>query len=144
MAGLRDLQISTRRSIAERFLSVRVSRSSGPGGQHVNTTNSRVDLRVDFVGAGVFSEAEVEKLREKLGSRLDGDGLLQVVSDTHRSQLRNTEDACARAEELIKVALRPVKKRRATKPTKGSQKRRLDEKSKRGAVKKDRRTKSWD
>jgi len=144
MAGLRDLEISSRRRIPAAFLSVRVSRSGGPGGQHVNTTNSRVDLRVDFVGAGVFREEELATLRQKLGARLDGDGLLQLIVDTHRSQTRNVEDAVARAEELFREALRPVKKRRATKPTKGSQKRRLDEKSKRASVKKDRGKKSWD
>ena len=129
MAELRELRISARVVIPVALLSVRYSRSGGPGGQHVNKVESKVDLRLDLTGAvETLGEERVAKIRERLKNRLDGDGNLQIVSSEHRQQSMNLAAALTRMEALIRDALTPQKVRRKTKPTRGSQLRRLDQK----------------
>ena len=137
MAGLRDLQISQRRILPEHMLSVRFSRSGGPGGQNVNKVSSKVDLRLDLnAAAEILGETNVALVREKLANRLDAEGNLQVISSESREQAKNIELAISRMESLLKTALIRQKKRRSTKPSRGSKERRLKEKKQRSQVKK--------
>lgn len=145
MAELRDLEVSDQLVIPKALLSVRYSRSGGPGGQHVNKTESKVDLRLDLGAAEEFlGEARTERLRTTLGNRLDGDGQLQIVSSEHRQQGMNLDAAMARMESLIRDALAPRKTRRKTRPTRGSNERRLQDKKQRSQTKKIRRDKDLD
>ncbi|MFY0406356.1 alternative ribosome rescue aminoacyl-tRNA hydrolase ArfB [Solicola sp. PLA-1-18] len=124
--------------IPDAELSWRFSRSSGPGGQSVNTTDSRVEIRWDLASSSVLSDAERDRATTRLGGRLV-DGVLVVTAEEHRSQLRNREAARARLEALVADAVRPSRHRRPTRPTKGSQRRRLDSKTRRGETKRLRR-----
>jgi len=120
-------------------LSWRFSRASGPGGQGVNTTDSRVELTFDVAASTALSEAQRTRVIGQLGSRLV-DGTITVVASEHRSQLRNRDAAAARLAQLLRVALAPpARARRATRPTLGSQRRRLDAKTLRGKTKRMRR-----
>lgn len=137
---LRDLDISGGRVIPQTALEMRFSRSGGPGGQHVNRTETKVDLRLDLaILDGMWHETTVARIRERLRNRLDGDGKLQVVCSETRSRQRNAEIALDRMEELLRVAAKPVRVRRKTRPTRGSQERRLDDKKRRSDIKRQRR-----
>jgi ribosome-associated protein len=106
----------------------RFSRSSGAGGQGVNTTDSRVELRWSPEESGAVSAAQRDRLLSRLGDRLL-DGELVVVASEHRAQLRNREAARLRLGALVEDALRPQRVRRPTRPTLGSTRRRLSAKS---------------
>lgn len=124
--------------LPESELSWRFSRSSGPGGQHVNTTETRVEVLWAPADSTVLTADQRARVAARLRGRLV-DGRVSVVASAHRSQVRNREDAVRRLEELVAEALRPVKKRRATRPTRGSVERRLDAKRRRSQTKRDRR-----
>jgi ribosome-associated protein len=119
-----------------RELRWRFSRSSGPGGQGVNTTDSRAELSFDVAA----SPSLPDDLRQRALARLRGrlvEGVLTVVASEHRSQLRNREAARERLAQVLRAATASdPPARRPTRPTKGSQRRRLDAKTRRGAVKK--------
>lgn len=125
-------------SIPESELSWRFSRSSGPGGQHVNTTDTRAEVVWSLAETDVLTESQKERVAARLRGRLV-DGALTVVSSEYRSQHRNREAARVRLEELVSEAVIPVKARVATKPSKASQRRRLDAKRARSEVKRNRR-----
>lgn len=125
-------------SIPEAELSWRFSRSSGPGGQHVNTTDTRAEVLWSLAETTVLTEAQKERATQRLRGRLV-DGVLTVVSSEYRSQHRNREAARVRLEEIVSEAVMPVKPRVATKPSKASQRRRLDAKRARSDVKRNRR-----
>jgi ribosome-associated protein len=136
MAKLRDLKISLKVVLPARLLSVRYSRSRGPGGQRVNKVETKVDVRLDLAAAAeLLGNEAVARIREALVTRLDGDGALQIVNDEHRNQSMNLEAALVRMESLIRKALAPVKKRRKTKPTASSRERRLASKRQRSQIK---------
>ena len=114
------------------------SRSSGPGGQHVNTTDSRIQIRWNVLETAALTEPERARVRKKLASRLTESGDLILASDTHRSQRRNREEVTERLAAMLREALIPPKPRKKTKPTRASREKRLDEKRKKSRTKKDR------
>ncbi|MFR9804879.1 alternative ribosome rescue aminoacyl-tRNA hydrolase ArfB [Pseudonocardia sp. RS010] len=121
--------------VPARELRWRFSRSSGPGGQGVNTTDSRVELSFDVGGSPSLPDDLRERAVDRLGGRLV-DGVLTVVASEHRSQLRNREAARERLTRALRAATAAdPPARRPTRPTKGSQRRRVDAKIRRGAVK---------
>jgi ribosome-associated protein len=111
------------------------TRSSGPGGQHVNTTDSAVMLRFDIANSPNLPDAVKQRLVATAGSRMTRDGVLVLRSEGSRSQLLNRQEVRERLFALIRDATFIPKKRRPTKPTKASQTRRVDGKVKRSAVK---------
>lgn len=119
-------------------LSWRFSRSSGPGGQHVNTSDTRVEVSWDLGASTVLSPAQRALALERLRTRLV-EGTLTIASSQYRSQHRNREAARVRLEQVVAAAIVPPRPRRATRPTKGSQRRRIETKKRRGDVKRGRR-----
>ena len=114
----------------------RFSRSSGPGGQGVNTADSRVELELDVVAFEGFSETQRRRVLRALDPRLVGGRLLVVAASEHRQQRRNRVAARERMAELLRDAMAPPPApRRATKPTRGSKERRLAAKKRRGETK---------
>lgn len=111
-------------------------RAAGPGGQHVNKTSTAVQLRFDVRNSPSLPERVRRNLERLAGRRLTKDGVLVLVAQDTRSQEMNRQAALDRLIELIREAAKPPPPiRRATKPTKGSQQRRMDSKTKRGVVK---------
>lgn len=119
-------------------LTEQFSRSPGPGGQSVNTTDSRVQLRFDLGTTASLTEAQRTLALARLAPRLVGTELVIEASE-HRSQWRNRAAARQRLAELLREALTPRPERRATKPTRGSQRRRLAAKTQRSQLKQTRR-----
>ncbi len=128
--------------LPDRELTWRFSRSSGPGGQHVNTTDTRVELQWTPAGSTVLTDAQKARVAQHLRQRLV-DGTITVVSSQYRSQHRNREAAKVRLEQLVAAALAPRKQRRATKPSRASVERRLTSKRRRSQTKRD-RSSGWD
>ena len=133
------LAVNESLSIPRTELDVRVSRSSGAGGQHVNKTSSRVEIFWNIVGSRALSEEQRARLREKLASRLTTEGSIRVVASDMRSQSRNRELAEERLADLVRRALVIPRKRRATKPTRAAKEARLDSKKRHSTKKRDRR-----
>lgn len=119
--------------VEERFV-----RASGPGGQHVNKTSTAVELRVDVARSSLPAHVK-QRLATLAGGRMTGDGVLVLDSREHRSQSANREAARERLRQLLVQASVRVKKRRKTKPTAGSNERRITDKMKRGETKRARR-----
>lgn len=125
--------------VPESELRWRFSRSSGPGGQSVNTSDSRVELSLDIAASATFTELQRRRLLERLRHRTNH-GVVTVVASEQRSQLRNREAAEQRLAQLLREGLAPPPpRRRATRPTRSSVRRRLDTKRRRGDVKQQRR-----
>lgn len=117
----------------------RFSHASGPGGQSVNTSDTRVELSLDLATSTAFTAAQRARALSRLQSRLV-DGTVTVVAAEHRSQLRNRAAAMERLARLLRDALAPpAPPRRATTPSRASVRRRLDAKRRRGSLKRDRR-----
>jgi ribosome-associated protein len=134
-----DLRLRGSLVVPESELSWRFSRSSGPGGQSVNTTDSRVELSFDVARTSALGRLLKARALERLGDRLV-DGVITVAASEHRSQLQNRRAAEERLTELLVAAVAPPpRKRRATRPSKGAVQRRLDEKKRRGQTKRLRR-----
>ncbi len=130
------IRVAPRIVLDERELDESFVRSSGPGGQNVNKVETAVQLRFDALASPGLPEDVKDRLRGLAGSRMTAEGVVIIIAQRFRTQDRNREDARERLFELLrKAAVRPVI-RRATKPTLGSQKRRLESKTRRGSVKK--------
>lgn len=136
-----DLVVTPELTIPDAELEVRFSRSGGPGGQHVNTSSTRAEVRWDLASSAALSETQRERLLAALASRLDKTGALRVVAEDTRSQLGNRELALERLRDLVAAALKPRRVRRPTRPTASSRAERLDVKRRRSSVKSGRRTK---
>lgn len=139
--GVSDLVLSPQRGlpagliVPDTELLERFSRSSGPGGQGVNTTDSRVELRWDVTSSGALSEVQRARVLDRLAGRLV-DGELIVFASEHRSQWQNRTAARARLTLLLSDALAPPPPaRRATRPSRAAKQRRLEEKKRRGQTK---------
>ena len=136
---LEDVRVNDRLTIPAAELAWRFSRAGGPGGQGVNTTDSRVELSWDVAGSPLLPPTLKERALGRLGARLVH-GVLTITASEHRSQLRNREAAADRLASLIASAIAPPPRaRRATRPTKGSVERRIADKKRRGATKRNRR-----
>jgi ribosome-associated protein len=116
-------------------LEERFTRSRGPGGQHVNTTDSAVELRFDVRGSPSLPQAVKDRLEALAGSRLTQDGILILVAQGERSQEMNRRDVRERLFALIREAVIVPKKRRPTKPSRAAKARRVEAKKKRAGVK---------
>ena len=131
-------------SIPRGELDIRVSRSSGAGGQHVNKTSSRVEIFWNVLESRALDDAQRSRLREKLAPRLTSDGSIRVVASDMRSQSRNRELAEERLADLVRRALIIPKKRRATKPSRAAKEARLESKKRHSTKKAERGKKSFD
>ncbi|MEV4382746.1 alternative ribosome rescue aminoacyl-tRNA hydrolase ArfB [Streptosporangium sp. NPDC049644] len=133
------LQVSGSVSVPEAELSWRFSRSSGPGGQGVNTTDSRVELSFDLAATEALGEVLKTRALERLAPRLVN-GVITIAASEFRSQLRNREAAQMRLAQLLREAIAPPpKKRRPTKPSRGAIERRITAKKQRSDLKRLRR-----
>ena len=128
------LHISSHVIIPDSEINIHAVRSQGAGGQNVNKVSSAIHLQFDIAASSLppFYKEALVKLRD---NRISEDGVITIKAQQHRSQEQNREDAPARLCELIQSVAIPRKKRRATKPTKGSKQRRLESKTKRGKLK---------
>jgi ribosome-associated protein len=134
-----DVQLRRGVSVPEAELELRTSRSGGPGGQGVNTTDSKVELRWDVRSSAALDEAQRSRVLARLRSRLTDAGVLILTGSEHRSQHRNREAVLARFRAIVGEALEPSTPRRATRPTRAARQRRLDAKRRRSEVKQLRR-----
>jgi ribosome-associated protein len=133
------LQVNAALAIPRAELQHRASRSGGAGGQHVNTSSTRIELLWDLTHSTAVSEEQRQRLLEKLHARLDAEGNVRVVASDRRSQLQNRESAEERLVEIVRRALVVPKKRKATRPSKAAKEKRLNEKKRRSRQKRDRR-----
>ena len=138
------LQLSETLAIPRAELVYRASRAGGAGGQHVNTSSTRIELLWNVRDTAALDDAQRTRVASRLASRLDGEGWLRVVASARRSQGQNRLAAEERLVALIRAALVVQKRRKATKPTRGAKEARLAEKKKRGDTKRQRRPDAFD
>jgi ribosome-associated protein len=136
-AAMLEVSPALRVPLAE--LEFRATRSGGPGGQHVNTSSTRVEVSWDVAGSPALSEEQRQRLLVRLASRLDSTGRLRLVSSTTRSQLRNREEVTERLRQIVAEGLVVPKVRKRTKPSRAAKAARLESKRRRAATKRDRR-----
>jgi ribosome-associated protein len=129
------LYVNEQLSIPLAELSFRFSRSSGPGGQHVQKTSTRVELLFDVANSPSLTDYQRARIEERLASHIDSAGVLHLVAQSERSQLRNREEVLARFQALMRGALKRRKIRRSTHPTATSIEQRLRAKRRRSQVK---------
>ena len=125
-------------------LQYRTSRSGGPGGQHVNTSSTRVEVTWNVAGSPSLTPEQRTRLLQQLATRLDTEGQVRLVSSGTRSQLRNKEDVTDRLRSTIAAALVVPKKRKPTKPSRAAKAARLEAKRKRAATKRRRQIRASD
>jgi ribosome-associated protein len=133
------LSVTPEVAIPRAELEYKATRSGGPGGQHVNTSSTRIELLWDLPGSQAVTEEQRERLRHKLGPRLDSEGKVRVVASDQRSQAQNRHAADKRLVALVQHALHVPKKRKATKPTRAAKEKRLSEKKRNSDKKRNRK-----
>jgi len=133
------LEVSEDVSIPRWELEYRASRAGGAGGQHVNTSSTRIELLWNVARSVAVDDDRRARVAARLATRIDGEGWLRIVSSARRSQQQNREAAEARLSELVRGALVVQKRRRPTRPTRASKEKRIQEKKKRGETKRLRR-----
>jgi ribosome-associated protein len=133
------IEVTPGLTIPRSEIEARASRAGGAGGQHVNTSSTRIELRWNVRQSRALDEATRQRILEKLPTRIDADGTLRVVSSARRSQLQNREAAEARMAELVAGALHREKPRKKTKPSRAAKQKRLDEKRRNSQRKQNRR-----
>ena len=143
-ASAKVLPVNDSLSIPRSELDVRVSRSSGAGGQHVNKTSSRVEIFWSIAGSRALTDEQRTRLLDKLSSRLTTEGSIRVVASDMRSQSRNRELAEERLAELVRRSLVVPRKRKPTKPTRAAKEARLESKKLHSNKKRTRQNKSFD
>ena len=119
------------------------SRSSGPGGQNVNKVNTKVELRFSVFSSKILSEEEKQTIFVKLYHRINKQGILSVVAQSERSQLRNKEIAIEKFYKWLNIAFQVQKERKKTRPSKASKEKRLSDKQNRAQTKQNRRKPEW-
>ncbi len=134
----RELEIRPGLAIAHGELRLGALRAGGPGGQNINKVSNGVELRWDLDGSAALTPEQKALVRERLGRRVNAAGELILRAVEHRERPRNVSAALERLRALLAEALHRDKPRRATRPTRGSQRRRRDAKARRGALKRDR------
>jgi ribosome-associated protein len=139
MVSERRLDVAPGLTIPWSELEFQATRSGGPGGQHVNTSSTRVELRWNLSASPSLTESQRDRLRSRLAGRLSAEGTIRVVASATRSQHRNRELAIERLQALVAKALQVARPRKPTRPTRASRERRLDSKRRRGAIKRERR-----
>ncbi|HEU4994022.1 MAG TPA: alternative ribosome rescue aminoacyl-tRNA hydrolase ArfB [Gemmatimonadaceae bacterium] len=144
MSGRPGLLVDSGLSIPRHELAFRASRSGGPGGQHVNTSSTRVELLWNLDSSTAVSDEQRTRLRARLGGKVDTAGNIRVVASAFRSQLRNKEEAERRLAILLRRALAIPKARKRTRPTGQSVERRLESKRRLAEKKRARRLGSLD
>jgi ribosome-associated protein len=135
-----DIRIGRALTIPEDEIRFTFSTSSGPGGQHANKAATRVTLEWNVDKSRSLGPRQRARIRAVLAHRIDSSGALRLSSDRYRSQTRNRDDVIDRLRTLVSEALRPRKARVPTKPTRTATERRLQEKRRRGELKRQRRT----
>lgn len=138
------IEINPAVSIQRHELRFEASTSSGPGGQHVNRSRTRVTLVFDVGASTSLSPDQKRRVRAKLSTRIDREGRIRVRCGRHRSQAMNREETIRRLAALIRDALRHVRRRVATRPSTPQRKRRMKDKRKRAEIKRGRRAPSAD
>ena len=133
------LVVSPELRIPRSELEYRASRSGGPGGQHVNTSSTRIEVWWDVAGSVALDEVQRERLLTRLATRLDGAGRLRLVSGATRSQLKNRAEVTERLAEVVARALHVPKPRKKTKPSRAAKAARLEAKRRRSSLKESRR-----
>ncbi len=116
-------------------LRYQASRSGGPGGQHVNTSSTRIELWWDVANSAALTEAQRVRLLSRLATRLDGEGRLRLVSGASRSQRQNRDAVTERLQSVVAAALHVPKLRRKTKPSRAAKAARLADKKRRAVAK---------
>ena len=133
------LSVTPELAIPRSELEYRATRSGGAGGQHVNTSSTRIELFWDLPASTAVSDEQRTRIHTKLAARLDSDGRVRIVAFDRISQQQNRKSAVGRLATLVRAALVIPKKRRPTKPTRASKEKRLADKKRRGERKRDRR-----
>ncbi len=135
-----DININSHLIIPSGEIVYRATRSSGPGGQHVNTSATQVELLFDVTHSPSLNEAQRQRILSQLKNLIDQEGILHLTAQSERSQLRNREIVTEHFQAVLAGALRVPKKRKRTQPSAASKERRLQSKKRRGQIKQLRRS----
>jgi len=138
------LVVTSSLTIPRAELLFRASRAGGSGGQHVNTSSTRIELLWDLTRSASVTDDQRERLLSKLAARLDAEGFVRVVASARRSQQQNREEAEQRLAQLVRQALVVPKTRRKTKPGRAAKEKRLSEKRRHAERKQNRRQRDFD